>query len=249
MSRNPKLARKVVYGVFILGLCIYVLIALAAVTFFKLDPAVESILNQVDTAVCILFLIDFCVRLILAKSKWEYLQWGWLDLISSIPLVEPLRWGRFARVLRILRLLRGLRAGKQLVEFLLNRRADSAFLATSFTALLITVCSSIAIYSFESEVNSNIQSRDDALWSAIVTITTVGYGDHYPVTSAGRIVAVITMVSGVGLFGAFTGFVASWFLEPSEAAQESEMDKLAQRLERIENQLEQLLLQHSGDTK
>lgn len=68
---------------------------------------------------------------------------------------------------------------------------------------------------------SNIHNASDALWWAFVTITTVGYGDFYPVSHEGRVVAVILMTSGVGLFGTFTGFVASWFLEEDAEKQDA----------------------------
>lgn len=68
---------------------------------------------------------------------------------------------------------------------------------------------------------SNIHNAGDALWWAFVTITTVGYGDFYPVTYEGRIVAAVLMTAGVGLFGTFTGFVASWFLEEDSDKQDA----------------------------
>ncbi len=68
------------------------------------------------------------------------------------------------------------------------------------------------ILHFESGPESNIRTPDDALWWAFATITTVGYGDRFPVTGEGRVVATILMAAGVGLFGTFSGFLAAWFL-------------------------------------
>ena len=70
--------------------------------------------------------------------------------------------------------------------------------------------------------NSNIKTAEDAIWWAWVTITTVGYGDKYPVTTEGRIIASFLMTAGVGLFGTFTGFIASWFLEKKSDIQNSD---------------------------
>lgn len=78
------------------------------------------------------------------------------------------------------------------------------------------VFGSIAILEFEKGEETNINNAEDALWWSFVTITTVGYGDKYPVTTEGRIVAGVLMIVGVGLFGTFTGFVASWFLNDNE---------------------------------
>jgi len=238
MSDKPQVG---LYDLFMLGLCIYVLTALAATTFFPLDPSVVEILNYVDVGICVVFLLDFSVRLAMAKNRLRYLKWGWIDFISSIPMVGPLRWGRFARVFRILRLLRGVRSGKMLGAYILKHRAESAFTATALITLLVIVFSSIAVLHFERGADTPIQEADDALWWAFVTVTTVGYGDMYPVTVGGRVVAGFAMLAGVGLFGTFTGFLASWFLSPQEEEQEDELELIRDRLARIEAQLTTLI--------
>ena len=163
-------------------------------------------------------------------------------MVSSIPTIGLLRWGRLARVVRILRLLRGVRSSRAIVEFLVKRRAQSAFTATALTALLTVVYSSIAILHFEQgDPQANIRTAADALWWAVVTVTTVGYGDRYPVTESGRVVAAITMTAGVGLFGTFTAFVASWFLAPTELEQEDELEQIRRKLTAIEEQLRLLV--------
>jgi voltage-gated potassium channel len=58
----------------------------------------------------------------------------------------------------------------------------------------------------------SIKTAEDAIWWALVTVTTVGYGDKLPVTTEGRIIAAFLMVTGVSLFGTFTGFIAAWFI-------------------------------------
>jgi voltage-gated potassium channel len=97
---------------------------------------------------------------------------------------------------------------------IVSQRRESAFLASLLLALLLVVSCSIAILQFEIPAGGNIASAEDAIWWAITTLTTVGYGDRYPVTSEGRLVAVFLMVSGVGLFGTVSGLVASWFVSP-----------------------------------
>ena len=222
------------YELFMLGLCVYVLLALAVETVVRLDEATAQILQYMDTLICLIFLSDFAIRLATAPSRLGYLKWGWVDLVSSIPMVGVLRIGRIARVVRIIRVLRGLRSAKALATYVLKRRAQSTFLAAAFLAILLMVFSSIAILHVEVGTDVNIQGADDALWWSFVTMTTVGYGDRYPVTSEGRLVAVMLMVAGIGLFGTFTGFVASWFLSPGEKDQENELEAIRNRLERIE---------------
>ena len=233
---------QVFYELFMLGLCVYVLIGLAVTTFIRLDPGVIDILDGVDTLICVVFMTDFFVKLHRAENKLAYLKWGWIDFISSIPAVEPLRLGRFARIVRILRLLRGVRACKVLFEGLLRHRAESGFGTVILMALLIVVFGSIAVLDFErANSASNIKSPEDAIWWAFATVTGVGYGDLYPVTSNGRVVGVLTMVSGLALFATFAGLLTSWFLAPQEAEQDDELEAIRIRLTAIEGHLMELI--------
>jgi len=201
------------YQLFMLLLCLVVLVNLALETFMALPPDVAAILGWMDNAICVLFLIDFAISLARAESAWRYFAtWGWIDLLSSVPAVEALRWGRAARVLRILRLLRGVRAARLLSTFVLERRAQSAILAVFFVSILLVAVASISVLEFERGEGVNIHGPEDALWWSIVTMATVGYGDRYPVTTGGRIVGVVLMVGGIALFGTFTGFVGAWFV-------------------------------------
>jgi len=215
------------YQLFILGLCIFVLVALGARSFFRLDAETAKILDYADTAICVVFLLDFFRSLMTAGNKVRYLvRWGWLDLLSSIPAVDILRWGRSARAVRIVRVLRGLRATRTLGTRLLDMRASSAFWATALFAILVTVFGSIAILHLENGPESNIKSAADAMWWAFVTVTTVGYGDLFPVTPAGRVLASVLMVTGIGIFGTFTAFVATAFISPDIADSESDIEAL-----------------------
>lgn len=99
------------------------------------------------------------------------------------------------------------------MSHIFRNRAQGAFTSVSIIALLLLIFSSIAILQVEDSPNSNIKTAEDALWWAYATITTVGYGDKFPVTTEGRLVASILMTAGVGLFGTFTAYVASWFVE------------------------------------
>ena len=91
-------------------------------------------------------------------------------------------------------------------------------------AFMLILFSSVLILEVETAPNSNIKTAEDALWWAYVTITTVGYGDLYPVTTEGRIVALVLMTAGVGLFGVFTGYLASWFVEPDKEKEDEKTD-------------------------
>jgi len=165
------------------------------------------------------------------------LTWGWLDLASSIPMLDVLRWGRAARIMRIFRVLRGVRAARILSLFILERRAESVFLATTLLSIILVVMSAVAVLHFEAGDEGNIKTPEDAVWWAVATMATVGYGDKYPVTSEGRVVAAILMAAGIGLFGTFSGFVAAWFLAPGQAKRETELAVLQRDI----NEIKQLL--------
>lgn len=205
-----------------LVLSICALGALAVQVTIKLDPEVEDILDYADNIVCVLFFVDFWICLWFAPSRWRYLfTWGWLDLFSSIPTLDIARWGRVARIIRIFFVLRALRATKLLTWAALRHRSQNTFLAAILLTIILIVFCSIAVLQFETAVGSNIKTGEDAFWWAIVTITTVGYGDYYPVTAGGRVVAAILMGAGVGLIGILSGLLAAWFLAPRQESKES----------------------------
>jgi voltage-gated potassium channel len=223
-----------------LVLCLFALVTLAADAIVPLAPSTRDVLRYADTAVCGIFFVDFVIQFARARSRWQYfIRWGWIDLLSSIPMVDAFRVGRAARVMRILRVLRGVRSTKLLADFVLLRRAQGAFLAATLVSLLLVVLASVAILQFEQVPGANITTAQDAVWWAVVTLTTVGYGDRYPITGEGRAVATLLMVAGVGLFGTFSGYVASWFLVPTERRQESEVSELRAEIVALRTLIEQ----------
>jgi voltage-gated potassium channel len=217
-----------------LALCVYSLTALAVDAFVSLPPSTREILGYADTGVCFLFFADFVGSLVRASNRWRYLYtWGWIDLASSIPAVSALRWGRAVRIIRIVRVLRAVRSVKHLSSFVLAKRAEGTLLAAVYVSLLLVLFSSIAILQFEVEPESNIKNAGDAIWWSFVTVTTVGYGDKYPITAEGRVLAGVLMTAGIGLFGTFSGFVAAWFLKPEEQQERSDIDRMREELAEI----------------
>ncbi len=228
-----------------LFLCVYVLAALFIDTVFRLPEQTSILLNLIDNVICVIFIGDFVFHIMTAKSKLGYLKWGWIDLVSSIPNIQVLRWGRFVRIIRIMRILRGIRSTKQVLKFLFVNRAKGAFASVAMISFVLMVSAALAILNCETTPDSNIQSASDALWWAFVTITTVGYGDFYPITFLGRIIAAVLMTAGIGLFGTFTAYVASSFLQQEDDAQElrendilRELQSISERLDRMEGSRE-----------
>ncbi len=200
----------------LLVLSVLTLVAIAADTFFLLDPEISRILQGVDLIMCGAFFFDFATRFRRAESKAEFMRWGWIDLLACIPNVDALRVGRFVRVFRVLRLLRGVRSIQRLLRMMFAERTRGGVASVVLTMFLLVVFSSIAILLCEKTETANIKTAGDAVWWSVTTVTTVGYGDRYPVTVEGRVLAMTLMIAGVGLFGALSGIIASVFLGKPE---------------------------------
>ncbi|MFN4007211.1 MAG: potassium channel family protein [Chitinophagaceae bacterium] len=200
-------------------LSIYVLIALLIDTLYKLPPEEHDLLLMIDHGICVFFLVEFCRDFYRAENKWKFMRWGWIDLLSSLPYLEIFREGRLIRIVRIIRIIRAFKNVSELLNHLFENRMKGTFGSALIFAILTWIFSAIAILAVEHAPESNIKTAEDALWWAYVTITTVGYGDKYPVTTEGRLIAGVLMTTGVGLFGMFTGYLASFFVQ-KEVAQE-----------------------------
>lgn len=221
---SPKSEEKLGFlNILTLVLSVYVLIALLVDVFLRLPPETERVLSFVDNIICVFFLIDFFIRFRAAENKWRFMKWGWIDLISSIPEIEYFRIGRALRLIRIIRILRAFRSIKHIISHIYRNRSQGALTTVAVLSFVLIIFSSISILQFESDApGGNIKTAEDALWWSYVTITTIGYGDKYPVTTEGRIVAVVLMTAGVGLFGTFTAFVSSLILTDRQQRREEE---------------------------
>jgi voltage-gated potassium channel len=236
------------YQMFMLFLCVYALLNFLASLLFPLTENMKTVLQYADTAVCVVFFVDFVLSLRRAPNKWRYLYtWGWIDLLSSVPAVSGLRIGRLARVLRILRVLRALKATRILVGYWTARRADSVFFSAAIVTFTMIVLSSLAVLSFEDVPGGNIHSAPDAIWWAITTICTVGYGDFYPVTWEGRAVATMLMALGFGLIGTLSGLMVSWFLIPAQKGQHRNVSELQATVAELRQAVARLEAMESRD--
>ncbi len=210
------------YNIFILVLTIYSL-ALMVLLILPLDPETRALVNLYDNAICVIFLIDFAMNLAGSRPRRAYFitRRGWLDLIGSIPsfgfipFTALFRLARLSRLARITRLLRG-QAGKDLVvDVLKNRGQYATFITVLLAGMVLSVASILVLQEESRSPDANITTGGDAIWWGIVTITTVGYGDFYPVTTLGRVTAIFVMFSGIGIIGALASILASLLVSPA----------------------------------
>jgi len=220
------------YNIFILVLTILSL-AIMVLLVLPIPENVYQVLWVYDNVICFVFLADFAYNMSLATPRREYFirQRGWLDLLGSIPsfqilrLTALLRLARLSRLARIGRLLRG-KQKTALIEDVVQNRSQYAVFITLLAMMLVLVVSSVLVLEFETVTSPiagktpNITTGGDALWWAFVTITTVGYGDYYPVTELGRITGIFVMFSGVGIIGALASILASVLVADPDDADE-----------------------------
>jgi voltage-gated potassium channel len=192
------------------------------------------ILWAVDWTIWGVFILDYVARLCLASNRWRWFLHHLLDFtIVALPLLRPLR---------LLRLL-------VLIE-LLQRAVGDAFrgrivVYTVSGVLLLIYTASLAVFDKERYLpRATINSFGKALWWSITTVTTVGYGDVYPVTNTGRVIAVLLMIGGISLVGVVTAALASWIIErvaeeetASQVATAAHIDELRSEIRELAQEL------------
>lgn len=207
-----------------------------------LPAGVEATFVAADWFIWAVFAFEYLVRLTLTGRRWHFVRREWPALlIIVLPFLRPLRVVRSARALRLLRVTRLAaslaEAGQDGRRLLVRHKLHYAVLVTG--AAVVGAAS--LVFAVEHGSEGSIDTFGDALWWAVTTVTTVGYGDTYPVTAAGRGVAAFLMVSGIGLLGVLTANVAAFFIE-----KEQQEDAVSEKLDEVLRRLEQLELRWSG---
>jgi voltage-gated potassium channel len=205
------------YELFILVLTVMSLVVMVAM-ILPLDDSTIGMLQFYDNLMCGVFLIDFALRMHRSRPSSQYFvkERGWLDLLGSVPSLgiafqytALFRLARLSRLARIMRLMKG-KQRKELARDVLENRGKYALFITVLSTIMVLGTASVLVLQFESHSDdAQIQNGWDAFWYSVVTLTTVGYGDFYPVTAGGRVAAMFIMFAGVGIIGALASILAS----------------------------------------
>jgi voltage-gated potassium channel len=205
------------YEIFIGLLSVLSLVNIVLLSLLR-DKSLQTLVYAMDVLLSVVFLLDFLARLRRATSRLDYVfrRFGWADLLASLPFPQ-VKILRVFRLIRVTRLLRRHGAGN-IARSLIRDRAGSALLSLLFIAVLVLEFGSLAILHAEKNTpGASITTASDALWYVIVTMSTVGYGDLFPVSNAGREIGTFIILVGVGIFGTLSGYLANLFLTPSTA--------------------------------
>jgi voltage-gated potassium channel len=173
------------------------------------DPVpqnVQKVLDSIQWVVYALFLIDVIFGLATSKDRKQYLRTHPLEVISvALPVLRPIR------------LLRLVTVGSMVIQRVAVGKQFAITVKVFLFSILIAYISAVQITIIERPIEgSNIRSFGDGLWWALTTVTTVGYGDRFPTTTEGRVIAFALMLVGISLMGVVTASVAAWFVKMSQ---------------------------------
>lgn len=206
----------------------------------------QTLYLMIDTSLCIVMMAEWGVLLYLVEEKRAYIKARWIDFLASLPLLLVFRPLRVVRLLRILRLLRGialfsraLRPWEKAIDMVLLKTA-------AITATIIIVIASLLIMDLERH-NPDLNTFGEAVWWAIVTSTTVGYGDRVPETAGGQFIAVLLMILGIGLFGTLAATLTS-ALTATRKKKTATLDDVMDRLDAIEARLDAILIEPQDES-
>lgn len=218
-------------------------LALVAVILSVIDIAagMNQIMSIADTIILIVFIVDYVIRLIMSKNKKEFIKNNILDLIAIIPFSSAFKVFRIAKLTRLTKLAKIGKLTKLSKLFTYTLRLSgrakvfvntNGFKYSLIITAVLTLFGAIGISQFEN------MKFEDAIWWAFVTATTVGYGDISPSTGLGRLIAVVLMITGIGLIGSLTSTITSYFFAVNKKS--SSKEKILKEIQAQINDLDNL---------
>lgn len=248
-SKKERHLELKVYDLLLIIVAIIAVTAMIWQLFLNPNPEIAKLLTIIDYVVCVIFFVDYVRQLLMAQNRWRYVfTWGIFDLVSSIPAIGPLRALKLVRIVRIIRIIRSLRIISQIL--IRDKLASAVSMLTLIGSLTILLCC-IGVLHYESKMpDATIKTAEDVTWWAVVTTSTVGYGDMYPITVQGRVLAVLIMCVGIGLFATFAGALAGIFMRkpkdiPTSAAERyhfivDQNNRVLARLDELDQKIKDL---------
>ncbi len=214
-------------------------------TFVTLPHDTLNRLMLIDYYACAIFMIDVLVRW--RRMGWSRKYWksGWLDVLAAIPLegafraLQAIRIYRFVRLARIIYKFKGVTSGTTLNEKILAM--------PGIALVMILFCTTLIVEVERSHPKAMILTGGDAIWWALSTVTTVGYGDMYPVTTQGKFIAALLMVVGVALFGSISAYITSKLILPKEDRDHEGELREIRALHKEVKELRQTLMEHNNN--
>lgn len=205
------------FAFFIQGLILLSIITFSIETIPNLKPQTHTILTVIETFSVLVFTIEYVLRIYVADSKPKFIFsfYGIIDLLAIIPFylsfgidLRSLRALRFLRLFRVLKLVRYNKAMNHFTRAI--KMAKEEILLFIFITLMLIYFSAVGIYYFENQAQpEHFSSIFDSLWRAVITLTTVGYGDVYPITVGGRVFTFFILMIGLGIVAIPTGIISS----------------------------------------
>jgi voltage-gated potassium channel len=219
-------------------LAIVFLFAVAIPELIPVPPDVDDLLEGVNWLIWAIFAFELAVMTYLAPDRRRYLREHWVDVLTVlVPFLRPVR------ILRIVVVSARLWTEAKMLIY------QRTFSTVAMTSIVSALAAATLMYVVERGGDGPIQTYPDALWWAAATVTTVGYGDVFPKTPAGRGIAFLLMLIGISVFGVLTARVAAIFVEANEDEDHHgrKLDEVLARLERLERELRRTT-ENEGET-
>lgn len=205
------------FSFFIQVLILVSIITFSVETIPDLKPQTRTILQSIELFSVIVFTLEYLLRIFVADSKPKFIFsfFGIIDLLAILPFylsfgvdLRSLRALRFLRLFRVLKLVRYNRAMNHFTRAI--KSAKEEIFLFIFITLILIYFAAVGIYYFENQAQpEHFSSIFDSLWWAIITLTTVGYGDVYPITVGGKVFTFFILMIGLGIVAIPTGIISS----------------------------------------